>query len=203
MIKRTPLECGIFEDEERARKYSRESGKWMQNIAQSFISIVENWNVICGRVLDVGTGPGSLAVEFAKKIPGVEVVGLDLSDIVLAVAQENARRNDVSSQVFFKKGDAEDMPFKNDTFDLIISSNTLHLLQNPVRMFDEVQRVLNSDGKFIISDFRRSLLGIFTAHIRASYSPDEVTNLLNQSELLNWEVKNSFLWLTVLSKQVE
>ncbi|MBU7010653.1 MAG: class I SAM-dependent methyltransferase [Theionarchaea archaeon] len=202
-MKRNPLECGVFEDEETARKYSRESEKWMENIAKSFISVAKKWGITNGRVLDVGTGPGSLAIEFAKKIPNTKVVGLDLSDVVLAVASENARRNEVASRVSFKKGNAEDMPFDDDTFDLVISSNTLHLLEDPVQMFNEVQRVLTCEGRFFISDFRRSLLGIFTVHIRASYSSKEVRDLLNKSELQNWEVKDSFFWLTILSKEKE
>ncbi len=199
-MKRNPLECGVFEDEVAARKYSRESGKWMQNIAKSFVSVAKKWGITSGRVLDVGTGPGSLAIGVAQKIPDVEVVGLDLSGVVLSIAEENAQKSGVSSRVFFRKGDAEDMPFETSTFDLVISSNTLHLLEHPVKMFNEVKRVLNSEGKFIISDFRRSLLGIFTPHVKASYSPEEVKTLLNQSELQNWELKDSFLWLTVLSK---
>lgn len=200
-MKRKPLECGVFEDEEAARKYSRESGKWMGNIAKSFISVAKKWGITNGTVLDVGTGPGSLATEFAKKLPHTKVVGLDLSDVVLAVASENAHKNEVASRVSFKKGNAEDMPFDDDTFDLVISSNTLHLLEDPVEMFNEVQRVLSPEGKFFISDFRRSLLGIFTVHIRASYSLKEVEDLLNKSELQNWKVKDSFFWLTILSKE--
>lgn len=91
-MKRTPLECGVFEDEETAQKYSRESGKWMQNVAKSFIAVAKKWGITTGRVLDVGTGPGSLAIVFAQKIPAVEVVGLDLSEVVLVLAQENAQK---------------------------------------------------------------------------------------------------------------
>lgn len=199
-MKRIPLECGVFEDEETARKYSRESGKWMQNVAKSFIAVAKKWGMTSGRILDVGTGPGSLAIAFAQKIPAIEVVGLDLSEVVLVLAQGNAQKKGVSSRVFFKKGDAEDMPFENNTFDLVISSNTLHLLEHPIKMFNEVQRVLKGEGRFFISDFRRSFLGVFTPHVKASYSPKEVKDLLNQSELQNWVIKDSFLWLTIFSK---
>jgi ubiquinone/menaquinone biosynthesis C-methylase UbiE len=201
IMKRSPLGCSTFEDEKSAREYSERSGKWMQNIAKSFIAVAKKWGVTSCRILDVGTGPGLLAVAFAQKIPDVDVVGLDISEVVLALAQKNAQKNGVSSRVLFKQGDAEDMPFENDTFDLVISSNTLHLLEHPVTMVNEVQRVLTAEGRFLISDFRRSFLGIFTPHVRASYSLEEVKNILNQSELQNWVVKDSFLWLTILSKE--
>jgi ubiquinone/menaquinone biosynthesis C-methylase UbiE len=87
----------------------------------------------------------------------------------------------------------------DSVFDLVISSNTLHLVENPVKMFNEIQRVLKPGGKFFISDFRRSFLGLLTAHIRASYSLEEVRALLAQSDLEDWQIKDSFLWLKIRS----
>jgi ubiquinone/menaquinone biosynthesis C-methylase UbiE len=102
--------------------------------------------------------------------------------------------------ISFKKGDAEEMPFEANTFDLIISNNTLHLIKNPLKMFNEVHRVLKPTGRFIITDYKMSWLGIFRNHIRASYSLKEVTDLLNQSNLLEWKVKESLLSLNIYSK---
>lgn len=199
-MKRIPLEIAVFEDIETARRYDKETGMWMRYISRSFVSIFRKWGVTSGKILDVGTGTGSLAIELAKSFPSVEVVGLDLSDVVLHLARENARESDVSSRVAFEHGDAEDMPFEDKTFDLVISSNTLHLMKNPITMFDEIQRVLKPTGKFFVSDLRRSRLGILTPHIRASYSPQEVENLLRQSKLQGWEVNDSLLWLSIVSK---
>jgi ubiquinone/menaquinone biosynthesis C-methylase UbiE len=183
---------------EAARRYHRQTAQWVRSVAKSFIAIAETWEMAEGRVLDIGTATGSLAIEFAKAIPGVEVVGLDLSDVALELAKANAQENGVSSRVFFKAGNAEDMPFEDDPFDAVISGNTLHLIENPVRMFDEIHRVLKPQGKFIISDFRRSWLGLFTEHFRASYLPEEVKELLSRSRLEDWRVKDSFLWLSIL-----
>lgn len=199
-MKRIPLEITVFEDIETARRYDKETGMWMRYISRSFVSIFRKWGVTSGKILDVGTGTGSLAIELAKSFPGVEVIGLDLSDVVLQLARDNAQESEVSPRVAFEHGDAEDMPFEDKAFDLVISSNTLHLIENPIRMFDEMQRILKPTGKFLISDLRRSWLGILTPHIRASYSPQEVENLLSQSKLQDWEVKDSLLWLSIASK---
>jgi len=201
MIKRKPLDCGVFEDMKTARRYNKEVGGYMRMVSKSFVSVAGKWGVTDGKVLDVGTGTGSLAIGFAKGIPGVEVVGLDLSDVVLELARDNAQKSGVSLRVSFKKGDAEDMPFEDDTFDLAISSDTLHLAKNPVRMFNEIHRVIKPQGRFFISDFRRSWLGIFTEHVRASYSPKEVKDLLSQSKLQNWKVKDYFFWLSIFSEE--
>jgi ubiquinone/menaquinone biosynthesis C-methylase UbiE len=107
----------------------------------------------------------------------------------------------LSSRVSFETGDAEDMPFENDSFDLAISSNTLHLVKNPVRMLDQIQRVLKPKGAFFVSDLRRSWLGILSRHLRASYSPGEVKDLLGRSKLKNWELRNHFFWFSISSQR--
>jgi ubiquinone/menaquinone biosynthesis C-methylase UbiE len=199
MPTRRPLEHGVFEEIEMARRYDKEARMWMRYVSRSFVSVVKRWGATSGKVLDVGTGTGRLAIEFARGIPDMEVVGLDLSDVALELARDNAQESGVPWRVSFERGDAEDMPFEARTFDLVISSNTLHLVGNPVMMFDEIKRVLKPEGRFLISDFRRSWLGILTEHIRASYSPREVETLLSQSQLRDWKIKDSFFWLSIFS----
>ncbi len=200
MIKRKPIEHGIFEDIETVKRYNKEAGRYMRLVSRSFLSVARKWGITDGRVLDVGTGTGSIAIGFAQGLPSVQVIGLDLSDVALELARHNAQNSGVSSRVTFEKGDAQDIPFEDDAFDLVISSDALHLIKNPVKLFDEIHRVLKPEGRFLISDFRRSLLGILTKQIRASYSPKEVRYLLSQSRLQNYRVKDYFFWLSIFSK---
>jgi len=201
LVKRKPFECGIFEDIETAERYNEETKNRVRYLSGSFVSVVKKWGIIDGKVLDLGTGTGLLAIELAKKIPDVEVIGLDLSDVALEVARKNLQEIEQPLKVSFKNGDAEDMPFEDGTFDLVVSSNTLHLIKHPVRMFNETQRVLKPEGKFFFSDFRRSWLGLLSQHIRAAYSPKEVNDLLSRSKLEHWRVKDYFFWLSILSKK--
>ena len=200
MIKRKPFEYGVFADIETVKKYDKENKQRTQRLSKSFISVVKKWEIKSGKILDVGCGTGLLAIEFAKNLSGVEIIGLDLSDVALEVDRENIRKSEVIERISFKKGDAEDIPFEDNTFNLVISSNTLHLIMNPIKMFNEIHRVLKPKGKFFISDFRRSWIGIFSKHVRASYSPKEVKTFLSQSELQNWKVKDYFFWLSIFSK---
>jgi ubiquinone/menaquinone biosynthesis C-methylase UbiE len=201
MIRRKPLECGVFEDMETAKRYNKEVGGYMRMVSRSFVSTARKWGATDGKVLDVGTGTGLLAIEFAKGVPAVQVVSLDLSDVALELARDNAQNCDVSLRVSFEKGDAEDIPFDDDTFDMVISSDTLHLVKNPQEMFNEIHRVLKPQGRFLIRDLRRSWLGVITEHIRASCSPKEVRDLLSQSMLQNWKVKDYFFWLSIISEE--
>jgi ubiquinone/menaquinone biosynthesis C-methylase UbiE len=191
-VKRKPFECGIFEDVETAEIYNEEAKNRVRYLSGSSVSVAKKWGIIDGKVLDLGTGIGLLAIALAKKLPGVEVIGLDVSDVALEVARKNLQESEHPLKVSFEKGDAEDMPFEDGTFDLVVSSNTLHLIKNPVRMFDETQRVLKPEGRFFLSDLRRSWLGVFSRHIRAAYSPKKAKDLLNQSKLKNWKVKDFF-----------
>ena len=91
MMKREPLACGIFRDIDTARQYDRESRARTRSISRSFASVAREWKITDGKVLDVGTGTGWLAIGFAKEIPDVEVIGLDLSDVALELAALGAR----------------------------------------------------------------------------------------------------------------
>lgn len=200
MIKRRPFEYGVFEDIETVKEYDKENKQRTQRLSKSFISVVKKWEIASGKILDIGCGTGLLAIEFAKNLSGVEITGLDLSDVALEVARDNVQKSEVIERISFQKGDAEDIPFADNAFDLVISSNTLHLIMNPIKMFNEIHRVLKTKGKFFISDFRRSWIGIFSKHVRASYSPKEVKTFLSQSELQNWKVRDYFFWLSIFSK---
>ena len=200
MVHRRPLKQTVFEDVESVRRYTQGISFWMTGVAKSFAAMIRNWEMTSGRVLDMGCGTGVLAVELAAVFPEFEFVGLDLSEAALTVAREQIAERKLASRITFEHGDAEDMPFEDASFDLVISSNTLHLLQNPILMFNEVERVIGPTGKFIVSDFRRSWLGYLTQHIRAAYSREELEGLLRQSRLQNWTVQDGFLWLTALSK---
>jgi SAM-dependent methyltransferase len=197
---RKPLEHGVFEDEESVRRYTQGLNLWMPRLARSFAAIVKEWDLIRGRALDLGCGTGFMALELAKAFPEFEFVGLDLSEAAVRAARVQVADSEVAARVSFEQGDAEQMPFDDGSFDLVVSTNTLHLLDNPISMFDEVHRVLSPSGRFIISDFRRSWWGALTPHIRAAYTPSEIEDLLRHSKLENWAVQNGLLWLTVLSK---
>jgi ubiquinone/menaquinone biosynthesis C-methylase UbiE len=67
-------------------------------------------------------------------------------------------------------------------------------------MFNEIQRVLKPDGRFLVSDSRRSWSGILTRQVRSAYSAKETGDFLGQPELQDWKVRDPFFWLTLLSE---
>ena len=75
-----------------------------------------------GKALDLGTGPGFVAVEVARLLQGTgcDVVGVDLSSAMLAIAAENAENEGLEEMVTWRQGDAKALPFDDGEFDLIV-----------------------------------------------------------------------------------
>jgi ubiquinone/menaquinone biosynthesis C-methylase UbiE len=173
----------------------------------------------CGEAVDVGCGPGQLAIELARRSPGLHVTGIDLSDEMLAQGRDNARRAGVTNRVSFRRGDAQQIPFPDTSLDLVVSTLSLHHWSDPVTVLDEIGRVLRPGGSFLIFDLRRDmaapawLLLWFVTHAvapaalrrvneplgsrDAAYTPQEAARLAEQSHLSNWRVTRGPLWLTI------
>jgi len=99
-------------------------------------------------VLDVGTGPGVIALLLAGM--GHNVTGMDRSLEMLKKAKENSER--LGLRVEFKQGDAENIPFESGSFDAVINRHVLWTLPNPQRALEEWKRVLKPGGKLVIVD---------------------------------------------------
>jgi ubiquinone/menaquinone biosynthesis C-methylase UbiE len=174
-----------------------------------------------GKVLDLGTGPGFVAVEVARLLQstGCEVVGMDLSSAMLALAAENAAGEGLNGVLTWRKGDASAMPFDDGEFDLIVCNDSLHHWEDPLPVFDEIARVLKDDGKCIVHDSKRLLqwtarlfswlIGMlipadFRVHywssIQSSYTPEELRALLERSRLQGWHIVEDFMDLMILKE---
>lgn len=100
------------------------------------------------KILDLGTGPGFLALILAEL--GHEVTGLDISEGMLEKARYNARTRNL--MIDFCLADAENLPFQDEDFDLVVSKYLLWTLPHPERAVDEWNRVLKPGGKVVLID---------------------------------------------------
>ena len=101
------------------------------------------------RVLDIGCGAGGSTLALAAAVgPTGHVLGLDLSEPLLARAEE--RRRDLAlAQVRFARGDAEDHPFQPGAFDLAASRFGIMFFADPVAAFRNVARALRPGGRLV------------------------------------------------------
>jgi ubiquinone/menaquinone biosynthesis C-methylase UbiE len=95
-----------------------------------------------GTMLDLGTGPGYLPIEVVKRKPDINIIGIDLSKKLIHMAQANAGKAGLPGQLRFEVGNAANLRFDDDVFDMVISTGMLHSLKDPVRVFKEIYRVL-------------------------------------------------------------
>jgi ubiquinone/menaquinone biosynthesis C-methylase UbiE len=89
------------------------------------------------RILDVGTGTGAGALRLAERFPGATIVGVDLSEAMVAQARRNTPPAD--SRVTYQVADASALPFADGSFDLVAHANM-------IPFFDEVARVVAPGG---------------------------------------------------------
>lgn len=105
-----------------------------------------------GRILDVGTGPGYLPMEIAKRAPSITVVGIDATHKMIQLAYRQAKEQSLAGRLFFLVGNAYSLMFKDHSFDMVISTGVLHAWKEPVRALGECYRVLKPGGVAWILD---------------------------------------------------
>lgn len=99
-------------------------------------------------VLDVGCGTGPVIELLAKKYPEKHFVGLDITPAMIEVAQSKGLSN-----ADFLVGDAENLPFGDESFDAVLCSNSFHHYPNPGAFLRKAYRVLRPGGKLILRDY--------------------------------------------------
>jgi ubiquinone/menaquinone biosynthesis C-methylase UbiE len=94
------------------------------------------------RVLDLGCGPGVSAFGMLDRVPDIEVTGLDMSYMMLRIAEHMKRREPLGQKVSFVRADATRLPFPDRSFDAVVGHSFLYLLPAPDEVLAEVRRVL-------------------------------------------------------------
>ena len=105
-----------------------------------------------GTILDLGTGPGYLPIEIAKKSPEIQITGIDLSRKLIQMARANASTAGLADRLNFQLGNAAALDFEDSFFDMVISTGMLHSIKEPVKVLQEIYRVLKAGREAWIFD---------------------------------------------------
>jgi ubiquinone/menaquinone biosynthesis C-methylase UbiE len=100
-------------------------------------------------ILEVACGRGGFASELARA--GASVTGCDFSYVAVRVAEKRLRAANDRSPVTFLQGDAQNLPFADDSFDLVISCETIEHLPDAPRGLREMRRVSRPGGKLFLT----------------------------------------------------
>ena len=104
------------------------------------------------KVLDVGCGTGNFSIKLAKM--GCEVVGIDVSEEMLKVAEAKVREEGLN--IKFYKMDAHQMEFEDNTFDGVLSVTAFEFLKEPEKAIEEIFRVLKPNGQLLIGTINKN-----------------------------------------------
>jgi SAM-dependent methyltransferase len=105
-----------------------------------------------GKLLEVGSGPGRLAVRLAREAPGVTLTGVDISDAMVERAAHRAAGAGLSERVRFEVGDVAALPLSDEEFSAVVSTLSLHHWSDPASGLAEIHRVLEPGGEARIYD---------------------------------------------------
>jgi ubiquinone/menaquinone biosynthesis C-methylase UbiE len=143
------------------------------------------------QVLDIGCGPGNTACLIAEQY-GSRVLGIDISEVMIAKAQERARRQGLLDKVEFRVADAFQLPFEDDRFDAVIVESVLTPLPGDKKQaLMEMVRVVRPGGRIEVNESTvdpsapPEFLALFAEHpaIYGYFTPQTLRSLFEESGL--------------------
>lgn len=124
-------------------------GRW-KAVAEK---IVNHYNLTSGQsILDVGCGKAYLLYEISQLVPGLQIKGIDISNYALENAKEEIKD-------CLQYGQAQDIPFEENSFDLVLSLTTLHNLKvfDLKKAIQEIERVSKKHSYIMVESFRNDI----------------------------------------------
>ena len=137
-----------------------------KRVVNRLISLVySHMSGVPADILDIGCGTGQLLSELDGQYPQSRLYGLDLAFNMARCAAER-----LGTRATLVNGDAEQLPFRDDAFDLVVSTSTLQWIENMDAFFQQCHRVVRRDGLLCIAFFggrsMQELQGSFREAVR-------------------------------------
>jgi len=105
-----------------------------------------------GDIIDIGCGTGIVTLEAGRRFGGdKKIIGVDLSDGMLDLANRKAEANGLSDAVKFEKADAENLPFSDNSIGAAVSLYAIRHFPHPEKAFEEIFRVVKPGGRIAVA----------------------------------------------------
>jgi demethylmenaquinone methyltransferase/2-methoxy-6-polyprenyl-1,4-benzoquinol methylase len=106
------------------------------------------------KIMDVATGTGDLAIAMAKRVDRTHILGVDLSEEMLAVARKKVQKQGLEERIMLEKGDAENLSMvADDSIDAVTVAFGVRNFENMERGLGEMWRTLKEGGKLVVLEF--------------------------------------------------
>jgi demethylmenaquinone methyltransferase/2-methoxy-6-polyprenyl-1,4-benzoquinol methylase len=165
-----------------------------------------------GRILDVATGTGDVALEIAARTPeNVSIVGVDFSKEMVELGKSKIRNSPYAQRITMEVAPCEAIPFPEESFDSVTIAFGIRNVVDRLQGLKEMQRVLKQGGRLVILEFStptsslfRSIYlfyflkvlpaigGLFSKQSAYKYLPDSVLEFPSRDEFKNLMAKASF-----------
>ena len=172
-------EFELGEEEEAIHEYEALTDDYL-HINASLIAeeIAQLVHAINGVVVDLGTGPGSLARAVAARCPALVVVGLDISLPMTRLARDRIAAEGIPN-VAFVVADVHHLPFRTSSLAVIISHGAMHHWRSLAQALAEIKRALATKGLLYLSDLTRTAPDDVVQHIAALLNPKQARAFVN------------------------
>ncbi len=175
-------------------EYGRQVGKKMADTNHE----VTRFTIKCldiqptDHVLEIGFGPGEGIAQLVERTPKGFVAGIDFSEDMLAMAIERNQDAINQKRVELILGEAQEMPYKDESFDKMFAVNVFHFWEDPMSELAECRRALKSGGKiaFFMAYPSSYIPGLQESGVFISREPQDVEKILMDAGFIGAETKS-------------
>ncbi|MEA3445510.1 MAG: class I SAM-dependent methyltransferase [Bacteroidota bacterium] len=184
----------VFNETEWAEGYYKRNKKSIEKVGKRFAKLLKTIGFTSGSILDVGCGFVTVPIEIAKAFPDTKITGIDLSEPLLKIGHKLINDEGLGDRIILLKGDAQDLKFEKDSFDVVINTFLLHIVENPILMLNEIERVAKPDAIILITDLRRGFLAYLVPKFRTAYTAEEANIIIKKSKIRKGGSSKGLFW---------
>ena len=204
----------VMDDAGEAQAYSSASAEaYLSKIDDSFVEqAIGLIGSAPGYAVDIGCGPGRILKKLSARLPEWKFCGVDRSLAMIRLAAETGAEREQSQTMGsarwangnneFVLGDANALPFRDASFDLVLCNSVLHHMKEPSRLLAQIGRVAKPSAAILLRDLRRpSRIGrsfhvrwygrhyeglmykLYCDSVRAAYTREELAAMLRSADI--------------------